>query len=358
MKLKEHQGKEILRRYSIPVPKGYLAKTPDEALAGIGDMQDVVLKAQVLVGGRGKAGGIKPANRDDIHQIASGLFGMDIKGLKVDEVLVEEKLNIQKEMFLSLTVNRSERNITLIFSDEGGVNIEELSQDDPEKIHKFGFHTAEELKEITESLFIQPIAISMFSIMKDLDCELVEINPLVLANDRLVAADAKVIIDDNSLFRHEDLRPSSQKTELEKEAAESGLSYVELDGDIAIIGNGAGLVMATLDVVDHFGGRCANFLDVGGGASVERMKKAMDIVLRKDPKGLLINIFGGITRCDEIARGIVGYRDSHSMKIPIVVRMIGTNEDIGKIYLDTNGLHSLDSMEECAKTMVDMLAAK
>lgn len=193
--------------------------------------------------------------------------------------------------------------------------------------------------------------------MIDYDAELVEINPLVLSDDKLTAADSKIIIDDNALFRHPEFLDKKQEelTEIEREANKYGLQYVELDGDIAVIGNGAGLVMATLDVINYFNGRAANFLDIGGGASVEMMEKALEIVLMKNPKGIFINIFGGITRCDDIANGIVNYVKKNKIKILMVIRMIGTNDKEGRAILNKNNIHALDSMEECAKTVVGLV---
>ncbi|MBW3021687.1 ADP-forming succinate--CoA ligase subunit beta, partial [Candidatus Woesearchaeota archaeon] len=209
-------------------------------------------------------------------------------------------------------------------------------------------------KEIKNKEEIIEIIKNLNRLMKEFDCELVEINPLVLSNGEYIAADSKVVLDDNALYRHPEFKKEEELTDIEKKAAEHGLQYVELDGDIAIIGNGAGLVMSTLDVLKHFGGKPANFLDVGGGASVSVMEKSLEIVLMKKPKGVFINIFGGITRCDEIAQGLVNYIKNNNIEIPMVVRMIGTNEEGGERILNQNGIKSLDSMEECAKNIVEM----
>ncbi|MBW3003188.1 ADP-forming succinate--CoA ligase subunit beta [Candidatus Woesearchaeota archaeon] len=361
MKLKEYQGKELFRRYGIKTPEGYVVSSVDDVKE-----QPGVVKVQVLVGGRGKAGGIKVANADNIKDICQELLNMEIKGLKVKELLIEEKINIEKELYLSITVNRGDKCFTLIFSEEGGVDIESVPK---EKIVKVNFYDIDDVideiknkindnrtinKEIKNKEEIIEIIKNLNRLMKEFDCELVEINPLVLSNGEYIAADSKVVLDDNALYRHPEFKKEEELTDIEKKAAEHGLQYVELDGDIAIIGNGAGLVMSTLDVLKHFGGKPANFLDVGGGASVSVMEKSLEIVLMKKPKGVFINIFGGITRCDEIAQGLVNYIKNNNIEIPMVVRMIGTNEEGGERILNENGIKSLDSMEECAKNIVEM----
>ncbi len=347
MKLLEHEGKSIFKKHGIAVPESVVTSSSKDFREL--KAKEVVVKAQVLVGGRGKAGGIKTA-KDDVKGIINEVLSMEIKGEKVKEVLVEEKLDIEEELYLSVTVDRASKGLTLLYSSEGGVDIEEVAAKSPDKVLKV---QADSLDKIP--LEVRTIAKKLYEISKELDAELVEINPLVRAGGRLVAADAKVIIDDNALFRHEEFRKKEKvQTKIEKMAADSGLQYVELEGDIAIIGNGAGLVMSTLDVLDHFGGKPANFLDVGGGASVEKMEDAMEITLTKKPKGIFINIFGGITRCDEIAKGLVNYAKEKGVKVPMVVRLIGTNEEEGKKILNDAGISSLDSMEGCAKKIVEL----
>ncbi|MFC1682256.1 ATP-grasp domain-containing protein [Nanoarchaeota archaeon] len=276
--------------------------------------------------------------------------------------MFEEKLEIKNEFYLSFVIDRTEKNVVVMFSKEGGIDIEGLSRKFPEKVIKekikldFDLESAKELSKKFE--ISHELIFNLYKLMKEYDCELVEINPLVLDNDdKLIAVDSKVIIDDNSLFRHEEFSEEKREgmTEVEKIALENGLHYVDLDGDIAVIGNGAGLVMATLDIVEHFGGKAANFLDVGGGASVEKMEKSIELVLMKSPKGIFVNIFGGITKCDDIAQGIVNYKKNNGIEIPMVIRMIGTNEKEAKKILMENNIFSLDSMEESTKKIVELV---
>ena len=364
MKLKEYEGKELFKKYKLAVPAGFIATTPEEVADGLYQLKgdEVVLKAQVLVGGRGKAGGIKICSKERAAEVAKKMLGTRIKGEPVLELLVEEKLKIDQEMYLSFTVSRAEKGLALLFSLEGGVDIEELAKRSPEKIARI-FMTEFDDKAVYQDLKWLDYGKELFGIVRALhmlmiheDAQLVEINPLVLSGGVLVAADSKVIIDDNSLYRHKDYarQKEFELTGLEAEARKSGLQYVELDGNIAIIGNGAGLVMATLDIIDHFGGKPANFLDVGGGASVEKMEKALDIALSKPVKGLFINVFGGITRCDDIAQGLVNYQKEKKMTVPMVVRLIGTNESEGRTILKENGISALDSMETGAKEIVEL----
>lgn len=357
MKLKEYQGKELFKKYGIKVPEGYVISSADE-LREVNEFPDrnveVVVKVQLLIGGRGKAGGIRIASKQNVKEIVNDLFGKQIQGLSVKELLIENKLDIEKELYVSITVNRSEKCLTLIFSEAGGIDIESVPEDKIVKINFYDINdVADEVNSRVKNEKITEIIGKLYKLMKNVDAELVEINPLVLSKGEYIAADSKVIIDDNALYRHSDFKDGEEMTKIEKKAKESSLQYVELDGDIAIIGNGAGLVMATLDVLDHFGGKPANFLDIGGGASVEKMEKALEIVLMKGVKGVFINIFGGITRCDEISQGLVNYIKKNHVEVPMVVRMIGTNENEGKKILNDNGVESLDSMEECAKKIID-----
>lgn len=365
MKLKEYEGKELFRKYKLAVPAGFVATTPEEVADCLHELkgEEVVLKAQVLVGGRGKAGGIKICPKEEAAEVAKTMLGTRIKGEPVLEILVEEKLRIEQEMYLSFTVSRAEKGLVLLFSLEGGMDIEELAKRSPEKIARISM-TEFDAKAVHADLKWLYCGKELFGLVKALhammiqeDAQLVEINPLVLSDGRMVAADSKVIIDDNSLYRHREYASHKELelTGLEAEARKSGLQYVELDGDIAIIGNGAGLVMATLDVIAHFGGRPANFLDVGGGASVEMMEKALDIALSKPVKGLFINVFGGITRCDDIAKGLANYKREKNITVPMVVRLIGTNEGNGRTILKKNGISALDSMEAGAKRIVELV---
>lgn len=341
MKLKEYEGKEIFKEYGLKVPEGYVVSDVSEVKDAD---KDVVVKSQVLVGSRKKSGGIEFANSENVKDVVSKLLGKEINGLKVEEVLVEERLNIEKEMFLSLTIDRFEKKIKVLFYEEGGIDIEK----EADKVLKLDVDELDKLGEVKK------VAEVLYKIMKDYDAELVEINPLVVADGELVAADSKIIVDDNALFRHLELAPKNRQCYAEERASVCGFNYVELGGDIAVIGNGAGLVMATLDVLNYYGGKPADFLDVGGGADVKRMESAMDAVLSNNPKALLINIFGGITRCDEIAQGIVNYREEKGVDVPMVVRLIGTNEEEGKKILHKGCIVSLDSMEDCIKAVVEV----
>ncbi len=366
MKLKEYEGKELFKKYKLVVPKSFVVTSPEEVGDHLDDLpgDEVVLKSQVLVGGRGKAGGIKICSKEEAVEVARKMLGTRLKGEAVMELLVEEKIQIDQELYLSFTVNRAEKALTMLFSLEGGVDIEELAHSSPEKIARVVM-TDFDAKAVHADLEWLDYGKELFSIVRSLhgmmireDAQLVEINPLVISNGNLVAADSKVVIDDNALFRHDEFAKNRELelTGLEAEAQRAGLQYVELDGDIAIIGNGAGLVMATLDVIAYFGGKPANFLDVGGGASVEKMETALDIVLsKKEVKGLFINVFGGITRCDDIAQGLANYRKENNITVPMVVRLIGTNEKKGKKILEKNGIPALNSMETGAQKIIELL---
>jgi succinyl-CoA synthetase beta subunit len=358
MKLKEYEGKAIFQQYSLPIPQGII-------ISDLTQLEDrwkklppkLVVKSQILVAGRKKAGGIKFVDKSNVKKVVSSLLGSTIKGLKVEELLIEEQLEIEKEYYISLIVDRSDKTVYFLISQEGGVDIEELSQKYPEKIVKFApnneKHIEETLRKVQNGAKLTRIAKILFRIMKEYDAELVEINPLVESKGRFIAADSKIIIDDNSLYRHPELQMKRQLTEIEAEAAKYGLNYVELEGNIGVIGNGAGLVMATLDVLDYYGGKAANFLDVGGGASIERMEKALELTMTKNPKKIIINIFGGITKCDEIANGIINFRKKNDISIPMVVRMIGTNEAEAKQILEAHGIFCMDSMEAAIKKVIE-----
>ncbi|UCE74697.1 MAG: ADP-forming succinate--CoA ligase subunit beta [Methanomassiliicoccales archaeon] len=366
MKLYEYKAKEIFSNYGIPVSRGILVKDPNE----LKEFKfPAVLKSQVLVGGRGKAGGIKFADDlDEARAKIDEILGMDIKGLKVKLVLVEEKADIIKELYVGFVVDRTAKRNVLILSSEGGVNIEEVAQKSPDSVVKFEIDPAEGLPthKITnlvkkiglrgkEMVSVVGIINRLSNVFSDYDAELAEINPLVTTPEGLLAVDAKLIVDDNSLYRHKDLAKefarSEEYTEIEKKAKDAGLSYVELDGDIGVIGCGAGLVMASLDTLQLYGGSAANFLDVGGGANAENMRRALELVVQKENvKSIFINIFGGITRCDEIAKGIVDF----APKTPISVRMMGTNEEEGKQILKDNGYSVSETIEESAKEAIEL----
>jgi len=378
MKLYEYESKAIFHSVGIPIPEGFATKNLDEALqfaTKIG--YPVVLKAQVLVGGRGKAGGVKIANNEtEFREYFAQILSMRIKNEPVFNVLIEKKLDIAKELYLSVTVDRTRKGTLIIASSLGGVDIEEVAEKTPEAIIKEEINPivglmAHNIRYVTTKMGLtdklqkkefSEIIEKMWQIFIDYDCELVEINPLVLTSDgKLIAADAKIILDDNALFRHKEFEEKlktrfAEYNEREIAAMESGMSYVELSGDIGIIGNGAGLVMATMDCVKHFGGEPANFLDVGGGASAERMQKALAIVSsHSSVKAIFINILGGITRCDEMAQGIVSAKQTLNHDIPLVIRLIGTNEEEGRKILTDNGINAFNDMESAAKKVVELV---
>jgi len=368
MKLHEFQAKELFAKYAIPIQKGTVIERLEQ-LDGSTLTYPLVLKAQVLVGGRGKAGGIKVAKSlSEAKQHARAILGMDIKGEKVKRLLVAEAAEIGAEYYLAFVVDRVARRLVAIASAAGGIDIEDVARQTPGKIARVAidpflgfqpFHGRVLGRNIRLSGtllndFVK-ISTTLYRLCVTEDAELAEINPLAVVGDRLLAVDAKVIIDDNAVFRHPDLPRNEELTELEHMARASGLSYVELDGDIAIIGNGAGLVMATLDIVAHFGGRPANFLDVGGGATEENMRRAVDIVARKSGvRALFVNIFGGITRCDDIARGIT----SSPPPMQMVVRLTGTNEDEGRRILKAAGIHVYVDPEEAAQQVVSLVRGR
>jgi len=373
LKLYEYEAKQLLSSYGIPVPEFGLAKTPEEAreiASRLGGK--VVLKAQVLVAGRGKAGGIKFAESpQEAYEVAKGLLGMEIKGEKVNSLLVSKAVDIQRELYLSIVVDRSVGAASILASPEGGIDIEELAAKYPEKIVKVYVDPlvglkAHHVRRVVGSMALSEeqkkalhdITLNLYRMFVELDCELAEINPLAVDRDgNLVPVDAKVIIDDNALFRRKEFaeRASAELSEFEAEAKKHGFSYVELDGDIGIIGNGAGLTMATMDVVKLYGGRPANFLDIGGGARADIVEKAASLLLMHPKvKVLFVNVLGGITRCDEVAKGLVNALTTYGKGKRLVVRLMGTNEDEGKRILNGAGISAFDSMEDAAKMAVEL----
>jgi len=381
MKLFEHEAKNILAKYKIPIPQGGLATNPAQAKEiALRLKPPYAVKAQVLVAGRGKAGGIQFASTpEETEIVASKILGMTIKGIKVRSVWVEEKINVKKELYFGITTDRSQRCYVAIATSAGGMDIEEVAAKTPEKIAKhfidpvLGFrtynardlakkigYTSGQMQELTE------IFMRFYIAAIDYDVELMEMNPLVETTEgKFVAADARLIIDDNALFRHPDYRArvagegETELTPQEIKAQKADLAYIKLDGNIGIIGNGAGLVMATLDAIQLYGGRPANFLDAGGGASPEQMATALNIVL-SDPNVsvVFINILGGITRCDDVARGILEAKKHVGFTKPIVIRLVGTNEEEGRRLLTAEGIHVLDSMENAAKKAVEIAKTK
>ncbi len=372
MKLYEYEAKELFKAYGIPVPDAEVVRTPEEAEAAARRLGSVVLKAQVLVAGRGKAGGIKFAHTpEEARKIAEELLGSEIKGERVNSLLVSKLVDIRRELFLSIIVDRALGAPVFLTSSEGGVDIEELAARAPEKIVRVpvdpltglkGFHVRRLVKGVglakEQAKQFSKMASALYKLFIDYDCELAEINPLAIdENGNLVAVDAKVIIDDNALFRRPEFKGREERelSEFEALAKKEGFSYVELDGNIGIIGNGAGLTMATMDTVYLYGGKPANFLDIGGGARAELVEKAASILLRH-PKVevIFVNVLGGITRCDEVARGLVRALEKHGAGKKIVVRMMGTNEEEGKRILAEAGIYAYDSMEEAAKKAVEL----
>lgn len=374
MRLLEYQGKELFERVGLPIPAGEVAHTPDgvEAIAQKLDAA-VVVKAQVLVGGRGKAGGIKlAATPQEARQHAKSILGMDIKGERAESVLVTVAVDIDKEFYLSIALDRSSRKPIMIFSTAGGIDIEEVNRASPQAIARVwidpllglsAFQTRSLLFEAqTDPALFKPLSSivdKLYRAFTQFEANLVEINPLALTPDgELLALDSKVVIDDDALYRLPQVQAFGGEVQdpLEQKAHEAGLQYVKLDGNIGIIGNGAGLVMSTLDVVQLAGGKPANFLDIGGGATAAVMNNALEIVL-SDPQveGLFVNIFGGITRGDEVAKGLIAARDHLGIRVPLVVRLTGTNEAAGRALLEEQGIAPVASMEVGATQIVTHL---
>lgn len=374
MKLFEFEAKDILKRYGILTPVGKVVSSPAEAESAAAEIGGpVALKAQVLVSGRGKSGGILFAhNPEEAKEVAAKLLSSTIKGFTVNNILVEQKIDLIEEYYISVTIDRQAKKYVAMASTSGGVDIEEIARESPEKIAR---HHVDPIKGFDEhmswkmlapfvalstpdAITISDIIHKLYRIAMDCDAELIEINPLVrTASGELVACDARIIIDDNALFRH----PEFEGTEIarieaspaEIEARKQGLAYVDLDGDIGIIGNGAGLMMATLDVVHLFGGKPANFLDIGGGAGAEIISKALDVIMSKPQvKAVLVNILGGVTHCDLVAQGIIEALDASSVKKPIVVRMMGTKEEEGLRILKGAGINSYSNMEDAIQEVV------
>jgi succinyl-CoA synthetase beta subunit len=377
MKIFEYEAKQIASQHGLPVPKSHLVSTPQEAKEAVQKLAcPVVVKAQVLVAGRGKAGGIKHADTpDDAGKVAAAILGSTIKGEKVNKLLIEERLDVARELYVGLVVDRSAKCYTLLASQVGGIDIEEVAQRSPEKIVKRPVDLASgvegyEARELAQTLGYrgsQLVELGSFiarfcSMAIAYDSELAESNPLVeTKKSNFVAADFRLIVDDNSLFRHKSLLEETRDVEhdlspIELKARAKGFAYVELDGDVGIVGNGAGLVMATLDMIQDHGGRPANFCDVGGGATAERIAAALEIVLSNpNVKVLFLNIMGGITRCDEVARGLLDVRSRMGLKIPTVIRLVGTNEEEGRKTLQDAGIPSLETMEDAASKAVEAL---
>ena len=380
MDLLEYQGKQLFARHGIPVPSGRHATDVAEAVAAANEIgYPCVVKAQVQIGGRGKAGGIKVAqNEAQAREYSEAILGMDIRGLTVHELWIEGASQIEAEYYASIVFDRSAKAPLVMLSTKGGMDIEAVAEEDPEALATLhvdpligfqDFHGRRLAFEAgVDADLVRPIGAFLAKLYETFVAEeamLVEVNPLIVTPERDVRAlDAKVTLDDNSLFRHPDnaeLRDISREDPQERMAKERGLTYVKLDGDIGILGNGAGLVMSTLDVVEHAGGKPANFLDAGGGSKAEAIVSAVEVIL-SDPKvkAVLFNIFGGITRCDEVARGLVEAFDIVRPTVPFVVRLDGTNDVEGrKIVADANlpGVHAATTMDDAAAQVVALAAA-
>lgn len=382
MNLHEYQAKEILAKYGIPVPPGRVADNVDDIERIAKEIgKKVVIKAQVHAGGRGKAGGIKIAEPDRAKEIGSTILGMKLvthqtgpEGKLVRKVLVAEAIEVKKEYYLGITIDRSAGLPVILISSEGGVEIEEVAAKSPEKILKVSVDPVVGLMPYQVRQLVlgaglnaymkemQKLIPALYRVFIENDCSLVEINPLVESSDgRILALDAKINLDDNALFRHKDLEDKRDKFEedpKEMEAKDVGINYVKLDGNIGCLVNGAGLAMATMDIIKLYGGMPANFLDVGGGASKEQVSKAFKILLSdKQVKAVLVNIFGGIMRCDVLAQGIVEAVKEIGINVPLVVRLEGTNVEIGRQILKDSGLSIIpaQTMAEAAQKVVNCI---
>ncbi len=380
MNLHEYQGKELFARFGLPVLPGQVATTPEEArdvAASIGGT--VVIKAQVQAGGRGKAGGVKLAHTsDEAFEKARDILSLTIKGLPVRRVLVAQAADIARELYLAIVLDRSAKLPLMMLSGEGGIDIEEVARVAPEKIVRrhlplTGIRSWE-ARAIMKPLFPDPkqaaqaadILMKLWRVYAEGDCSLAEINPLAVTPEgRVVALDAKVILDDNAEFRHRDWeswREGADETAAARLAREKGLSYVKLDGDIGCIVNGAGLAMATMDLIKHYGGEPANFLDIGGSSNPDKVTAALRIITTDSTprdgapsrvRAILFNIFGGITRCDDVARGIVQSLDASPLEAPLVIRLTGTNEDLARKILAERGLSATTQMDEAVRMVIE-----
>src|SRR5688572_441990 len=382
MKIHEYQAKEVLRKFGVATPRAIPAFSVDEAVEAADKLGGKVwvVKAQIHAGGRGKGGGVKVAkSRDEVRKHAEAILGMQLKthqtgpeGQKVRRLLIEEGADIKKELYVGMVVDRTTQRVVLMASSEGGMDIEEVAAKTPDKIHKVAIDPATGLtdrdaEDIARKIGIPDAAVgqgrdilkSLYKAFVETDSSLAEINPLIVTGDgKVIALDAKINFDDNALFRHGDLvalRDLDEEDPAEIEASKYDLNYVQLDGNIGCLVNGAGLAMATMDIIKLYGGAAANFLDVGGGASAEKVTEAFKIMLRNPKlKAILVNIFGGIMKCDVIAQGVVTAARQVSLNVPLVVRLEGTNVDLGKKILAESGLPiiSAANMADAAQKVV------
>ena len=377
MKLYEFQAKKVFAQGGIPVPKGEVVQDPDAAARVARDLGRVVVKAQVHVGGRGKAGGIKLANTsDEARQYAEGMLGKPLKGFTVNYALVEEALNITLEYYLGITLDRDAQRVIIMVSRMGGIDIEEVAATSPENIARLHVDPAwglwnYQLRDLVEQAGLDrkaqrqivDVIKGLYNVFQLSDASLTEINPLVVTGDgRVIAADGKFDVDDNALYRQQELlkfREVSETDPVESYAATKNVAYVKLDGDIGVIGNGAGLVMTTLDILARNGGKAANFCDLGGGAKAETVRQDLEIVLMNpNVRGVLFNIFGGIVRCDEVARGILEATRTMDIKVPIVVRLSGTKAEEGREMLSGTKLIPAETAQEAAKKIIELVGRR
>lgn len=373
MNLFEYQGKELYKKFSIPTPKSTFIKSKSEFPSNHGLSFPLVVKAQVQVGGRGKAGGIKVASNDiELDQFIDDILGMDIKDHIVESLLIEEASEIINEYYISFTLDRSEKKYLMMLSSKGGMDIEEVAENSPNDLIKHyispavGLIESDILTAITNAKLdseyknqLLDIISKLYNLFVDNDCDLVEVNPLAITSNGVSALDSKVSLDMNAEYRHEEFQEFEKDIPIpdsEKFAKSKGLNFIKLDGSVGIIGNGAGLVMSTLDVVVEHGGKAANFLDIGGGAKAETVTAALEVLETEDDvKSVLINIFGGITRCDLVAEGIVEATSDKELKWPITVRLDGTNSKEGLEILEKNKNKNITisgSMDEAARIAV------
>lgn len=374
MKLHEYQSKSLFVRNGIPIPKGKVAGSPGEALQISEELGGkVVIKAQVLVGGRGKAGGIRLAKSpEEVEEIATQVLDLKIKGLPVRKLLVDEAISISREIYVGIANDRIIQQPVLIASGAGGMDIEEVAAKTPEKITRMGINPFMglrdyQIRDIALNIDLPrqfwrsfgEIIYAMWKTYLETDATLVEINPLVInSENKMVALDAKIVLDDNALYRHPDLaemRDMDAEEPAEIEGRKFGVSFIKMHGNIGCLVNGAGLAMATMDIIKHFGGEPANFLDIGGGASSEKVAAALRLILSdKAVKAVLINVFGGITRCDEVAHGLLSAVNDVKPRVPIIARLVGTNEDEGRKILDGSSMIRVESLVEGARKAIEI----
>ena len=374
MNLFEYQGKDLYKKYSITTPKSIFIKSISDLTENHGLSFPLVVKAQVQVGGRGKAGGIKVAkNHQELEEHIDAILGMDIKGHKVESLLIEEASEIISEYYISFTLDRSEKKYLMMLSSKGGMDIEEVAANSPEDLIKiyispsFGLESkiiTQAIKDANLNLDyideLREIISKLYKLFTEGDCDLVEVNPLAITNQGVSALDSKVSLDMNAIYRHDDFKKYEEEIpipESEKFAKSKGLNFIKLDGSVGIIGNGAGLVMSTLDVVAEHGGKAANFCDIGGGAKAETVTAALEVLeSEEEVTSVLINIFGGITRCDLVAEGIVEATKGKVLKWPLIVRLDGTNSKEGLEILSKNANEKIiisESMDDAAKAAVE-----